>query len=93
MFGEAPPPLADRIGINTQTGRHNLALLAVSTGQDDPSAQRQGLRCAPARRQRRQLSALHLIQLKRRKTSTHRQSSPKSGESAIIESIWSPPNF
>jgi hypothetical protein len=87
MLGEPPPPLANRVGIDSQTGRHNLALLAVSTGQDDPSAQRQGLRRAPARRQRRQLSAFHLIQLQRSKASTHRQSSPKTGESAIIESI------
>jgi hypothetical protein len=37
--------------------RHDLALLAFSAGQDDPSQQRQGLRRAPARRRRPQLSA------------------------------------
>jgi hypothetical protein len=62
MLGKPPPPLANRVGIDSQARRHNLALLSVSTGQNDPSAQRQGLRCAPARRQRGQLSAFYLIQ-------------------------------
>jgi hypothetical protein len=55
--------------------------------------QASGLRRAPARRQRHQLSAFHFIDPQRGKASTHDQSSPKSGESAIIESIWSPSNF
>jgi hypothetical protein len=93
MLGEPPAPLADRVGINAQAGRHHLALLAVSTGQDDPCPQRQRLRRASARRQRRQLSAFRIIEPQWDKASTHRQSSPKTGESAIIESIWSPPNF
>src|SRR6266478_9912793 len=93
MLGEAPTPLANSVGINSEAGRHDLALLAFSTGQDDPSPQRQGLRRAPARRQRRQLSAFHLIEPQRGKASTHNRSSPKSRESAMIESIWSPPNF
>jgi hypothetical protein len=38
MLGEAPPPLANRVWINSQSGRHNLTLLAVSTGQNDPSS-------------------------------------------------------
>ena len=87
MLGEAPPPLANRVGIDSQTGSHNLALLAVSTGQNDPGAQRQGLRCAPARRQRRQLSAFLLIQLDGAKASTI-FNPPQKPESAIIESIW-----
>jgi len=49
LLGEAPTPLADRVGINTQASRHDLALLACSTSQDDPSPQRQALRRAPAR--------------------------------------------
>jgi len=49
MLGEAPTPLANSVRINSQAGRHDLALLAFSTGQDDPSPQRQGLRRAPAR--------------------------------------------
>jgi len=57
--------LPNSVRINSQAGRHDLALLAFSTGQDDPSPQRQGLRRAPARRQRRQLSAFHLIQPQR----------------------------
>src|SRR6266404_3155354 len=93
MLGEAPTPFANRVGINSQAGRHDLALLAFSTGQDDPSPQRQRLRRAPARRQRRQLGAFHLIEPQRGKASTHNRSSPKSGDSAMFESIWSPSNF
>src|ERR1700688_2933593 len=37
-LGEPSPPLANRVGIDSQTGRHNLALLAISTGQDDPGS-------------------------------------------------------
>jgi hypothetical protein len=48
MLGEAPAPLADRVGINTQAGRNGLALLAFSAGQNDPSPQRQALRRASA---------------------------------------------
>src|ERR1700682_3812697 len=76
-LGEAPAPLADRFGINSQAGRYDLALLTFSTRQNDPCPQRQGLRCASARRQRRQLSALNLIQPQPSKASTHRQSSQK----------------
>jgi hypothetical protein len=43
MLGEAPTPLANSVGINTQAGRHDLAQLAFSTGQDDPSPLRQAL--------------------------------------------------
>jgi hypothetical protein len=43
MFSEAPTPLANGVGINTQAGRHDLALLAFSTGQYDPNPQRQRL--------------------------------------------------
>jgi hypothetical protein len=75
-LGEAPTPLADRIGIDTQADRNNLALLAVSTAQNDPSPQRQALRRASARGQRPQLTEFNLIQRQRSKPSTHRQSSP-----------------
>ena len=37
MLGEAPTPLANRVGINIQAGRNRLALLAFSTSQNDPS--------------------------------------------------------
>jgi hypothetical protein len=77
MFGEALTPLADRVGVNTQAGRYDLALLALSTCQDDPSPQRQALRRAPARCQRRQLGAFHIVEPQRGKASTHSQSSPK----------------
>src|SRR5580704_2603365 len=30
VLGEAPTPLAHRVGINSQTGRHDLALLTFS---------------------------------------------------------------
>src|SRR5713226_4345541 len=43
-LGEAPTPLADRVGINNKEGRYDLALFAFSTGQDDPSPQREALR-------------------------------------------------
>ena len=33
-LGEAPTALADRVGINTQAGRYDLALFAFSTGQE-----------------------------------------------------------
>jgi len=36
VLAEAPPPFANRVGIDSQAGRHNLTLLAVGTGQDDP---------------------------------------------------------
>jgi hypothetical protein len=36
MLGEASPPHANRVGIDSQAGRHNLTLLAVDTRQDDP---------------------------------------------------------
>jgi hypothetical protein len=32
MLGEAPTPLANGFGINTQPGRYDLALLALSAG-------------------------------------------------------------
>jgi hypothetical protein len=48
MLGEAPTPFTDRVGINTQAGRHGFALLAFGTGQDNPSPQRQALRRASA---------------------------------------------
>jgi hypothetical protein len=38
MLSEAPPPLANRVGIDSQAGRHNFTLLAVGTGQDDPGS-------------------------------------------------------
>jgi len=76
-LGEAPTPLADRFRINSQAGRYDLALLTFSTRQNDPCPQRQGLRCASARRQRRQLSAFNLIQPQRSKATTHRQPSQK----------------
>jgi hypothetical protein len=38
-----PTPFADRVAINIQAGRNHLALLAVSTGKDDPGPQRQAL--------------------------------------------------
>jgi hypothetical protein len=43
MLGEAPTPFANRVAINSQAGRHDLAPLTFSTGRDDPSPQRQGL--------------------------------------------------
>jgi hypothetical protein len=43
MFSEAPTSLANGVGINTEAGRHDLALLAFSTGQYDPNPQRQRL--------------------------------------------------
>src|SRR5258708_39695568 len=61
MLGEAPPPLADGVGVNAQAGRNDPALLAFRTGQDDPSPQRQTLRRAWAWGQRRQLPAFRLI--------------------------------
>jgi hypothetical protein len=73
MFSEAPTPLANGVGINTQAGRHDLALLAFSTGQYDPSPQRQRLSRAPARRQRRQLGALHIIEPQRGKAANLNQ--------------------
>ncbi len=93
MLDEAPTPLAERVGINTQAVRCNLALLAFNTGQHDPSPQRQALRRASTRGQRRHLTAFHLIKLQRTKASTHNRSSPKSGGSAIIESIIVPVNL
>jgi hypothetical protein len=51
VLGEAPTPLANRIGINSQTSRHSLALLAFGTSQHYPSPKRQGLRRASPRRQ------------------------------------------
>jgi hypothetical protein len=71
VLGEAPTPLANSVGIDSPVGRHDLALLAFSAGQDDPSQQRQNLRRAPARRRRRQLSAPYLIEPQRSKASTH----------------------
>src|SRR5450755_4682901 len=38
MLGEAPPPFANRIGSDSQAGCHNLTLLAVGTGQDNPGS-------------------------------------------------------
>jgi hypothetical protein len=38
MLGEAPPPLANHVRIDSHAGRHNLTLLAVCTGQDDPGS-------------------------------------------------------
>ena len=38
VFGEASPPLANRVGIDSQSGCHNLTLLAGGTGQDDPGS-------------------------------------------------------
>ncbi|MFZ8310643.1 hypothetical protein ACO1LC_14420, partial [Staphylococcus aureus] len=70
-----------------------LALLAVSTGQDDPSPQRQALRRAPARHQRRQLGALRVIEPPWDKATTLDQFSPKPREATIIEAIWNTPHF
>jgi hypothetical protein len=74
MLGEAPTPFTYRVGINTQAGRHGLALLAFSTGHDDPSPQRQALRRASARCQRSQLGAFYFIQIRRSKAPSHDQS-------------------
>jgi hypothetical protein len=43
VLGEAPTPLADRVSINIKAGRHDLALLTFSSGQHNPSPQRQAL--------------------------------------------------
>ncbi len=39
--------LANSVGVSSQAGRHDFALLAFSTGQDDPGPQGPGLRRAP----------------------------------------------
>jgi hypothetical protein len=49
MLDEAPTPLADRIGINTQAGRYDLALLAVNT--DRTIRARSAKPCAVLRRE------------------------------------------
>jgi hypothetical protein len=59
---KTPPPLAYRLPVQAQLGRHFRVLTSFCAGQHDPGSQSQRLRRLPPRRQRLQLGTLLIAQ-------------------------------
>ncbi len=59
---KTPPPLAYRLPVQAQPGRHFLVLTSLCTGQHNPGSQSQRLRRLPPHRQRLQFGTLLIAQ-------------------------------